>query len=74
MIEIKQVTLGFTQLIRISISYICMIHAVGNLFPKVLEAQVIMGGPNVVAVDLGVADLSVTDLSVTVVPVVVVKA
>jgi hypothetical protein len=46
-----------------------MIHAVGYLFLKVLEAQVIMGGPNVVAVDLNVADLSVA-----VVPVVVVKA
>ena len=41
-----------------------MIHAVGNIILKVLAAQVIMGGPIVVAVDLSVADLSIADLSV----------
>ena len=55
-----------------------MIHAVGNIILKVLAAQVIMGGPIVVAVDLSVAVVpvvvTVVPVVVTVVPVVVIKA
>ena len=43
-----------------------MIHAVGNIILKVLAAQVIMGGPIVVAVDLSVADLNVVLIVVVV--------
>jgi len=62
MIEIEQVTLGITQLIRISKGSLVHKHVVGNLILNL--ALIIMGGPIVVAADLSVADLSVADLSV----------
>ena len=65
MIEIEQVTLGITQLIRISKGSLVHKHVVGNLILNL--ALIIMGGPIVVAADLSVADLSVVLIVVVVV-------